>query len=166
MEIEWYDYHFSHFFCNLLLSLRLTLNVFICHKKHKSLLDIKACKVFLPFQDFMLIVNALELNQVYLKTSPLILVGKVNWSKILEILILYVFEIKKSEACNFIKKRLWHRCFPVNFAEFLRPPIFIEYLQWLLLKCWLVKLLLSSECYLHFQYLWIGFMNSSLHKQS
>ena len=24
------------------------------------------------------------------------------------------------EACNFIKKRLWHRCFPVNFAIFLR----------------------------------------------
>ena len=24
--------------------------------------------------------------------------------------------------CNFIKKRLWHRCFPVNFAKFLRTP--------------------------------------------
>ena len=27
-----------------------------------------------------------------------------------------------SETCNFIKKRLWHRCFPVNFVKFLRPP--------------------------------------------
>ena len=26
------------------------------------------------------------------------------------------------KACNFIKKRLWHRCFPVNFAKFLRTP--------------------------------------------
>ena len=26
-------------------------------------------------------------------------------------------------ACNFIKKeRLWHRCFPMNFAKFLRTP--------------------------------------------
>ena len=25
-------------------------------------------------------------------------------------------------ACDFIKKRLWHRCFPVNFAKFLRTP--------------------------------------------
>ena len=25
-------------------------------------------------------------------------------------------------GCNFIKKRLWHRCFPVNFAKFLRTP--------------------------------------------
>ena len=26
--------------------------------------------------------------------------------------------------CNFIKKRLWHRCFPVNFTKFLRTPFF------------------------------------------
>ena len=26
------------------------------------------------------------------------------------------------QACNFIKKRLWHRCSPVNFAKFLRTP--------------------------------------------
>ena len=28
------------------------------------------------------------------------------------------------EACNFIQKRLWHRCFPVNFAKFLRTPFY------------------------------------------
>ena len=28
----------------------------------------------------------------------------------------------RPEACNFIKKRLWHRCFPVNFVKFLRTP--------------------------------------------
>ena len=26
------------------------------------------------------------------------------------------------KACNFIKKRLWYRCFPVNFAKFLSAP--------------------------------------------
>ena len=26
------------------------------------------------------------------------------------------------KACNFIKKRLWHKCFPLNFAKFLRIP--------------------------------------------
>ena len=36
-------------------------------------------------------------------------------------------------TCNFIKKRLWHKCLPVNFAKFLRTPIFIEHLWWLLL---------------------------------
>ena len=32
-----------------------------------------------------------------------------------------------------LKKRLWHRCFPVNFVKFLRTPFFIEHLEWLLL---------------------------------
>ena len=33
-----------------------------------------------------------------------------------------------------LKKRLWHRCFPVNFVEFLRTPFFAEHLRWLLLN--------------------------------
>ena len=28
--------------------------------------------------------------------------------------------LTKLQACNFVKKRLWHKCFPVNFARFLR----------------------------------------------
>ena len=31
------------------------------------------------------------------------------------------------------KKSLWYRCFPVNFAKFLRTSFFIEHLRWLLL---------------------------------
>ena len=30
-------------------------------------------------------------------------------------------------------QRLWHRCFPVSFAKFLRTLFFIEHLWWLLL---------------------------------
>ena len=30
-----------------------------------------------------------------------------------------------------LKKRLWHRCFPVNFAKFLKAPFIIERLWWL-----------------------------------
>ena len=33
-----------------------------------------------------------------------------------------------------LKKRLCHRCFPVNFAEFPKTPFLTEHLQWLLLK--------------------------------
>ena len=33
-----------------------------------------------------------------------------------------------------LKKRLWHRCFPVNFAKFLRKPILSEHFRWLLLN--------------------------------
>ena len=32
-----------------------------------------------------------------------------------------------------LKKRLWYRCFPVNFAKFLRTPFFTEHFRWLLL---------------------------------
>ena len=31
------------------------------------------------------------------------------------------------------KKRLWHRCFPVNFVKFVRTPFYIEHLWWLFL---------------------------------
>ena len=37
------------------------------------------------------------------------------------------------EACNFIKKILQHRFLPLNITKFLRTPIFIEHLWWLLL---------------------------------
>ena len=32
-----------------------------------------------------------------------------------------------------LKKRLWHRCLPVNFAKFLRTLFLLEHLWWLLL---------------------------------
>ena len=30
--------------------------------------------------------------------------------------------------------RHWHRCYPVNFVKFLRPPFFLKHLWWLLLQ--------------------------------
>ena len=36
-------------------------------------------------------------------------------------------------SATLLKKRLWHRCFPMNFAKFLRTPFFTEHLRWLLL---------------------------------
>ena len=33
-----------------------------------------------------------------------------------------------------LKKRLWHSCFPVNFAKFLRTPFFTEQFRWLLMN--------------------------------
>ena len=40
------------------------------------------------------------------------------------------------------KKRLWHRCFPLNFVKFLRTPFYIEHLCWLLFPCLSLYLLL------------------------
>ena len=33
-----------------------------------------------------------------------------------------------------LKKTLWHRCFPMNFAKFLRMHFLKEHLRWLLLS--------------------------------
>ena len=37
------------------------------------------------------------------------------------------------------KKRLWHKCFPVNFTKFRRTPRFTEHLRWLLLQMFSFK---------------------------
>ena len=42
-------------------------------------------------------------------------------------------EVAGLRTATLLKKRLWHRCFPVNFAKFLRTPFLIEHLRWLLL---------------------------------
>ena len=44
-----------------------------------------------------------------------------------------LFFNKAAGPATLLKKRLWHRCFPVNFAKFLRIPFLTEHLWWLLL---------------------------------
>ena len=43
------------------------------------------------------------------------------------------------QACNSAKKKLQHRCFPVNIAKFLRTAFFTEHLRWLLLQIFFFK---------------------------
>ena len=43
------------------------------------------------------------------------------------------FLIKKRPA-HLLKKRPWHRCFPVNFVKLLKTPFLPEHLRWLLLS--------------------------------
>ena len=40
--------------------------------------------------------------------------------------------LKISRPATLLKKRLRHRCFPVNFVKFLRTHFFTEHLRWLL----------------------------------
>ena len=42
--------------------------------------------------------------------------------------------VLKHLAKNFIKRKFWHRCFPVDFAKFLKTAFSTEHLQRLLLK--------------------------------
>ena len=39
-----------------------------------------------------------------------------------------------NRPATLLKKKLWHRCFHVNFAKFLRTTFLKEHLWWLLLK--------------------------------
>ena len=47
--------------------------------------------------------------------------------------ILLFNKVASLRPVTLFKKRPWHRCFPVNFAKFLRTPFLIEHLRWLLL---------------------------------
>ena len=62
-----------------------------------------------------------------------------------------------------LKKRLWRKCFAVNFAKFLRTPFFTEHLRWLLLpilKC----ICYTKETCLFMMFFIISFFSfSSLH---
>ena len=40
----------------------------------------------------------------------------------LSLTITVFIKVRQLKACNFIKKRLQHRCFPMKFAKFLRAP--------------------------------------------
>ena len=45
-----------------------------------------------------------------------------------------------SQSLLFFNKVAGPMCFPVNFAKFLRTPLFIEHLRWLLLALYLKHL--------------------------
>ena len=47
---------------------------------------------------------------------------------------LFFNKVARLRPASLLKKRLWHRCFSVNFVKFLRTLFFIELLWWLLLN--------------------------------
>ena len=47
---------------------------------------------------------------------------EISWNSQQNTFARVSFLIKLQQASNFIEKRLWHRCFPVNFMKFLRTP--------------------------------------------
>ena len=60
------------------------------------------------------------------------------------------------QACNFIKKRLSCRCFPVNFVKFLRTPFLIEHLCWMLLQ-----IEVYFTCYSSQNQFWFSFFTTA-----
>ena len=56
-----------------------------------------------------------------------------NFAKFTEKHLCQSHFLNKVSGLRPAKKRLWHRCFPVNFAKFLRTAFSLEHLWWLLL---------------------------------
>ena len=52
---------------------------------------------------------------------------------------------RKTPVLEFFKKRLQHRCFPVNIAKFLRTVFLMEHLRWQLLNILLVTEMIFLE---------------------
>ena len=46
---------------------------------------------------------------------------------------LFFNKVADLRPATLLKKRIWRRCFPVNFDKFLKTTFFIEQLWWLLL---------------------------------
>ena len=46
---------------------------------------------------------------------------------------LFFNKVTGLSPATLLKKRLWHRCFPVRFVKFLRTTFYIEHFWWLLL---------------------------------
>ena len=46
---------------------------------------------------------------------------------------LFLNKVVCLRPATLLKKRLWHKCFPVNFAKFLRTHFSTEHPRWLLL---------------------------------
>ena len=44
---------------------------------------------------------------------------------------LFINKVAGLRPATLLKKKLWGKCFPLNFAKFLRTPFFTEHLWWL-----------------------------------
>ena len=42
---------------------------------------------------------------------------------------IFLWESASLDSATLLKKRLWHRCFPLNLAKLLRTPFFTEHLR-------------------------------------
>ena len=58
------------------------------------------------------------------------LISTLSWTFYFILIFAKVADLR---FATLLKRRVWHRCFPVTFAKFLRTPVFIKHLWWLLL---------------------------------
>ena len=72
------------------------------------------------------------MSEVFFKKGVLRNLPKMAGKHLCQILLFN--KVSGLRPATLLKKRLWHRCFPVNFAKFLQTPFIIEHLWWLLVE--------------------------------
>ena len=98
--------------------------------------------------DFIVIRRVFVLRVLYRSSRPEVLCKKDflrNFTKFTGKHLcqsLFLNKLAGLSPVTLLKKRLWHRCFPVNFVKFLRTPFYIEHLWWLLLT--IVKIIICN----------------------
>ena len=88
----------------------------------------KAGEHFLLYRDWLRQVVKITKFAIFAEAAT----GGVLWKKV----FLKILQNSGLRPATLLKKRLQDRRFPVNFANFLRTPFFIEHLWWLLLYLW------------------------------
>ena len=68
--------------------------------------------------------------EVFCEKGPLRNFVKSTGLRVSFVIKLKVWDLRHA---TLLKRRPWHRCFPVNFAKFLRASFIIEHIRWLLL---------------------------------
>ena len=138
---------FSFPYIFLVIEIFIGLNLLYLHKKHRRWTNSFWIKHFEMFPDiFSQILLIIWQKKIFTLNSFLAMklshrrcsVKKgvlKNFAKLTgKHLSRVSFLIKLLGApATLLKKRLWHRCFPVNFANFLRTSLLTEHLGWLLL---------------------------------
>ena len=68
------------------------------------------------------VVQRCSVKKVFLKISQ-------NSQKNTCAKVSFLIKLRNLRPATLLKKRLWHRCFPVNFVKFPRTPFFTEHLR-------------------------------------
>ena len=82
-------------------------------------------------QSFQNVLEIVSYRSLFLRANLPQDSEAVVWRCSVERVLLKISKNSQENTCarfSFLKKRLWRRCFPVNFAKFLRRLFFAEHL--------------------------------------